>query len=813
MLFNTTGEKGAKIMLLGEFPSVEANQSGIAWSGKQGRLLDQLLRQAGVSRFECLLSFVARERPPGGDYKFFFHDKQNTAPKPILVEWLNALRRDIIEYQPNVIVALGAFPLWAMMGEWKLGDYRGAICEATLLSGVKVIPTEAPYTVMRMWDLTFPVIMDLRKAHRQSSFSGVPADNRVHIADATVNEFLDYCDFLCNDAEVMHIAADIETNKPNNHINRMGYAHSPDFGMSFEIIKGKMPLYPENDELRIWQAINNVAQCQRKIIYQNAPYDLSVLWSNNGILHTNLWADTMVMAHVLWPESKRSLGFLASICLDIPAWKHTSRDNPGLYNAQDCTSTIGIAHVLNEQIDTFGVREVFDREMSQIPVAIYLQLRGVKIDQEVQAALVKEAATKRDAAIVKLDEITGGTVNYNSPAQLQELLYMKLGLPVQYKRRKKASDNRKPTTDAEALEKLSRSHPHPILKLILEYRRWEKMRKGVSNPPSPDSRYHTSYNVCSGTKKNKGVVVLNEDEGGTETGRWSSSGSIIFPYGPGNLQNRNYFERLMFVPEPGKVLIQADYIQAEAVVVAYLTNDKNLKKIFAAKEDLHAYTASMMFSKPLATISKDSEERRIGKLLRHATNYSAGPAVVAKNIGIKMNEAKRLLELYKSVNPLLANWHTRTQDELNQTRTLTTPLGRKRRFLDRWGDDLFRSAYAFMPQSTVGDLLNLAIVDMYEDDANFHHAIDIWMQLHDAIYVQVDDNREAIAYAMKKLHQHMYKEIEVNSDIMTIEVDYSIGYNWKEMADARLTDAGVVETHVKRDDKKVWEVFACRSEN
>jgi DNA polymerase-1 len=792
--FATDGEVGAKILLLGEFPSVEAMQSGVAWSGQQGRLLDQMLRQAGISRFECLLSFVGRERPPGGNYSVLFHDKGNSVPKDMLAGWLEDLKQDLITYKPNVVVALGAFPLWALTGQWKLNDYRGAIMESVLLPGMKVIPTEAPYTVLRMWDLHFPMMMDLRKAQRQSRFYGL-------------SEFIDYTNFLCESEEVEHVAADTETSRPNNHINRMGYAHSPDYGLSFQLLNGRTPLYNENDEIKIWEQINKVAKCKKKLIYQNAPYDLSVLWSNNHILHDNLWMDTMVAAHVLWPESRRSLGFLASICLDIPAWKHTSQDNPGLYNAQDCTSTLGCALVMDAQVDSFGVREIFDREMSQLEVAIYLQLRGVRIDREVQQRLIKSAEETRDEAIAQLDAITGGGINYNSTQQLQELLYMRLGLPVQYKRRKRASDARKPTTDAEALEKLARSHDHPVLNNILSYRKWEKMRKALSNEPSPDGRYHTSYNVCSGTKKANGLVVDSEEGGGTSTGRWSSSGSIIFDFGPGNLQNQNYFVREMYVPEPGKVLIQADYIQAEAVVVAHLTNDHKLKQIFADGLDLHAHTASMMFGVPVESIGKDSHERKIGKLLRHATNYSAGPAVVAKNIGVKMAEAKRLLELYKSVNPLLANWHTKIQEELNRTKTLTTPLGRKRRFLDRWGDELFRSAYAFLPQSTVGDLLNIAIVDLY-NDTELAHPIDIWMQLHDAIYVQVDDNVEAIRYTMEKLYQHMHREIEVNHDTMVIDIDYSIGYNWKGMADARLVD-GVVETK----GKDGWEVFACRTQD
>lgn len=809
MKFNMTGEKGAKIMLLGEYPSVEANQSGVAWSGTQGRLLDQLLRQADISRFECLLGFAARERPPGGDWRFFFSSKGMTEPKDVLKGWLEELKQDIQIYNPTVIVALGALPLWALTGEWKLSDYRGSLMESTLVPGVKVIPTESPYSIQRMWELTFPTMMDLRKAKRQSEFHGLPEDKRIHVADATIEQFLDYTRFLVESDEVDMIAADTETSRPNNHVNRMGYAHSPDYGMSFPLLNGRTPLLNENDELRAWEAIARVATCPKKLVYQNAAYDIPVLYRNNGILHNNLYMDTMIAAHVLWPESKRSLGFLASICLDIPAWKHTSGSSPGLYNAQDCTSTIAIAKVLEGELDRFGVRDVFDMEMAQIPLAIYLQLHGMLIDKGVQQELLEEATEKKSSVLADLNTLTGGDVNFNSPAQLQRLLYERMGLPVQYKRRKRGTDPRKPTTDAEALKKLYRDTNNPVLAQILDYRKWEKLRKNVSNEPSPDSRYHSSYNICSKTSKVSGKVVMSDEEGGTDTGRWSSSASIILTFGPGNLQNINYWARRMYIPDPGKVMIQADYIQAEAVVVAYQTNDQNLKKIFRNKEDLHCYTAAMMFGVAPEEVTKDDPRRKIGKMLRHAKNYSAGPGVIAKALGIKMAEAKKLSEMYDGINPLLHNWHQKIQGELNSTRTLVTPMGRKRRFLDRWGDDLFRSAYAFIPQSTVGDLLNVSMTSLYEDE-EAQRRMDILMQLHDAIYIQVDDTPEDVAWGMEKLREHMIREVEVSGDQMIIDVDFSIGPNWGEMADARLSE-GVAEVQVKRDGEKVWEAYTCQT--
>ncbi len=107
------------------------------------------------------------------------------------------------------------------------------------------------------------------------------------------------------------------------------------------------------------------------------------------------------------------------------------------------------------------------------------------------------------------------------------------------------------------------------------------------------------------------------------------------------------------------------------------------------------------------------EQRTIGKSIRHATNYSGGPAVVQKKLQIPLREAKSYLSRFTSITPQLAVWHGKLREKLQEDRTLITPLGRKRIFMDRWGDQLFRSAYAFIPQSTIGDLLNISFVDFY----------------------------------------------------------------------------------------------------
>jgi len=96
--------------------------------------------------------------------------------------------------------------------------------------------------------------------------------------------------------------------------------------MSIFLLKGRAPALPEKDELRLWQTFARLVAC-KKVIMQNGAYDIGVLWHNNHILVENLWMDTLIAAHVCWPELPRDLGFLGSICLDVPPWKGNGKSN------------------------------------------------------------------------------------------------------------------------------------------------------------------------------------------------------------------------------------------------------------------------------------------------------------------------------------------------------------------------------------------------------------------------------------------------------------------------------------------------------
>ena len=517
-------------------------------------------------------------------------------------------------------------------------------------------------------------------------------------------------------------------------------------------------------------------------------YDIGVLWHHLNILAPKYKYDVMVAAHVVWPEVRRSLGFLASLCLNVPRWKDTSQSAPTMYNASDAANTYGIWYYMEKELQKTGSYHTFEFEMMQVWPAVMMQLQGLKVDTDVQNHLILSINQRLVELQTEIHtEIGDDKLNIGSPQQLQKLLYIDMKLPFQYKRRKSRFDERKVTTEAAALRKLYRETKNELLSKILEWKKLNKLVKFVNIPLSPESRVHTSYNITGATMARSTRKGLVDDEGTYKSfGRWSSSKSIILPFGSGNLQNIPKKARKIYTAPLGQVFLQADYMQAEAVVVAYCISDYAMISLFQesfglSREerkdrnlDIHKLTAATMFRTPIEDVTP--EQRSIGKMIRHATNYSAGPMVLANGIECSLKEAKVLLEQFHCTTPQLKLWHQSIQKELYQTRTLTNLLGRKHRFLERWGDELFRSAYSFIPQSTVGDLLNTALLRLYN---HYGDQYDIVLQLHDAIYILVDEDK--VPQAIEDIRKSMLMPLYYKGTEFTIDVDFSVGRSWGEL--------------------------------
>jgi len=784
VIVKTVGPQDSKMFFLGEAPGEVEEATGLPFQNMNGagKVFNLILSQNGINRRDVRIRNVALRRPPANNMGHFFYDAKCTVPKPELVEWIEQLRLELEANKPNIVVAMGAYALWALTGMKKISEARGYLLTSTLVPGLKVLPTYHPQAVNYEWKL-FPVsVFDVRKAVHHSETTTMPADKTRYVAPASFDIFMDYLETIRRGKQ--RFAFDIEAHIGTAYPYLLGIANSNSFGMSFYIMKNNKPTLSAIDEAHLWYKLAQIAkECES--IMHNASYDKAVMWHHHGVLFENVYMDTLIAAHVLWPEFPRDLGFLGSLVLDVQPWKNLSKVDAAVYNVLDAIRTYAIHEPLEKELEKQKLMDTYKFEMSMLDPAIMMQLQGVKCDLKVRQDLIE--ATRAFAGHLKseLDRQFQKEVNFNSPKQMQQLLYYELGLEPQFKRRKSVEQTRVMTTDTKAMKRLARKYPnHTWLTKILDYKKLLKLDGFLSAEPSPEGRYHTSYNITGSS---------TETEGRKSFGRWSSSESIILPYGSGNLQNIPPIARKMYCCDEGKIWVTADYKQAEAVVVAHLIGDVRLQQFFqkaftCAKEDqskydVHKLTASLMFNVPYDEVTKDM--RKIGKTLRHACSYSAGPQVVADALGIELKDAKLLLEIYHKANPLLKVWYTSIQNELRATRCLTTPLGRKHRFLDRWGDQLFRSAYSFQPQSTVGDLLNRSMRILYD---KYGDKIDIMLQLHDAIYVQCDNNRESIEATIEMLKECMIRPLKIGFEEFIIGVDFKIGTHWGDMDDSEEFD-------------------------
>lgn len=789
MLSRAYGPTDSSLYFLGESAEDEDIRTGMPFQNLfgAGKTFNLMLSQNNINRRDTRIRYLVPRKLTAGNTKVLFHDSKCTIPKAELVAWIENLRYELEANKPKVIVAMGSLALWALTGIKKISEVRGYAIPCNLVEGIKVIPTFNPVTTTGEWKL-FPIsVFDVRKANYHATFSGFKTDKTVYAAPADYDMFMDYLETIR--ANNKRFAFDIEAHIGTAYPYLLGVADSPTFGMSFFNMKNNKPTISSRQEAALWHKLAQVGKSCESIMH-NASYDKAVMWHHHGVLFENVYMDTLIAAHIIWPEFPRDLGFLGSITLDVAPWKNLSKVDPSVYNVLDAIRTFGISIPLEAEIKKQKLEKTYNFEMSMLDPAIMMQLRGVKCDTAVRKTLIDEAHDTAKSLKAALDDQFKREINFNSSKQVIQLLYFDLKLEPQFKRRKSKEQTRVMTVDKKAMLRLARMYSnHPWLTKILDYKKQLKLLNFLEAEPSPTERYHTSYNITGSAK---------EDEGRKSFGRWSSSESIILSYGSGNLQNVPPTARKMFRADEGKIFVQADMKQAEAVVVAHLIGDVKLQQFFhkaftsskeeAANYDVHKLTASTMFNIPYEQVTPDI--RKIGKTLRHACSYSAGPQVVADQLGVDLKSAKSLLAMYHKASPLLKVWYSIIQEELKRTRCLVTPLGRKHRFLDLWGDTLFRSAYSFKPQSTVGDFLNESMKILYDRHGT---EIDIMMQLHDAIYTQCDDNQSAVDRTMNMMHDCMVRPIKIGFEEFIIEVDFKTGYYWGDLDESELSPEAELE--------------------
>ena len=522
---------------------------------------------------------------------------------------------------------------------------------------------------------------------------------------------------------------------------------------------------------------------------QNAKFDRLVLLCQ-GIIMAGVVFDSMLASYILNPDGIHNLGDLARRYLGLTAKSYTDLVPSGKtiadldistvadYCGMDVHVTFQLVSKLREQLKKIPALDKLLLEVEQPlePVLAAMEYRGIRID----TAYLKEISQQLEIDLAKFEqqvyELAEEKFNLGSPKQLSQILFEKLGLSTKYSRKIQTGYS----TDAATLERLQEVDEIGIIDAILEYRTLSKLKSTyVDALPKlvrkDTQRVHTDFNQAA-----------------TSTGRLSSSNP--------NLQNipiRTVFSRKIrkaFLPEPGWLLVAADYSQIELRILAHLSQEPILVEAYRQNEDIHTVTARLIFEKE--DVSPD--ERRLAKTINFGVIYGMGSVRFSRSTGIDKVSAnefiKRFNERYSQVFTYLAD----VKKQAISQGYVETILGRRRYFdftsntlrafkgnkpesidvsklknLGVYDAGLLRAAANAPIQGSSADIIKIAMAKLREVLQNYQaHML---LQVHDELVFEVPPHE------WEEL-QPQIKSVMESAVSLTVPlvVDVRAGENWME---------------------------------
>jgi DNA polymerase-1 len=252
--------------------------------------------------------------------------------------------------------------------------------------------------------------------------------------------------------------------------------------------------------------------------------------------------------------------------------------------------------------------------------------------------------------------------------------------------------------------------------------------------------------------------------GTDKTGRLSSKANH---QGMGtNIQNQPKKFRTYYIPEKDQVILSPDLSQAEAFVFVYKAHAEKLKQRMLKGEKIHAVVANWMHDKPISELTSD--QYRDVKAVVYSSTYGVGINKLATIMERSVAETKVIKQKYDDVVPEVQRYHKDVEDQVNNTRLITNPYGRRRVFTGFINADTLRSAYSQYPQSTVVDTIDIGILGLWlikSDD------IYITAQVHDEAVISLPPNKVDWFTPYIKAHLETLREIEIDGELLVIPVD------------------------------------------
>ncbi len=506
-------------------------------------------------------------------------------------------------------------------------------------------------------------------------------------------------------------------------------------------------------------------------ILQNGKFDYSMLKAQVDIKIDNFY-DTMLAERILTTGKRQAinLGVIAEKYLDIKLekdWESYDWKTVAItkkfdqrhfnYSALDVLVLFPVQKKQFEQMSKMKLLKIASLEFALAPIVAEMEIRGIGIDEEKWRENIKEMKEKRDVVAEKIQnefrpffkheavDLFGqkqDVVNLNSPSQLVDA-FAKVGVDI-------------PSTSSIVLKKTN----HPLTEMLLEYRGYEKLISSFGDT------------LLEKIHPQTGRIHCDFMQIGADTGRFTSSNP--------NLQQipADSTFRGGFTPSPGYKFITGDYSQAELRIMAELSEDENFMEAYLNNKDLHTLTAAQMYGIPVDEVRHDVE-RFQAKSINFGLMYGRGAASLAAQLGVSVNESKKLVKKYLKTYRGVDKWLENAADEAVR-KGYTRTLGGRIRYFQKpdKSDAAYERKIAHIRrqgkntpiQGASADMTKYAIV--FTDRRIKKEGFDAYIvhTVHDEIVVeakddQAEDVRQAMVEEMKRAHDLLLKKVPSKVDV------------------------------------------------
>lgn len=410
-----------------------------------------------------------------------------------------------------------------------------------------------------------------------------------------------------------------------------------------------------------------------------------------------------------------------------------------------------------QRLQELGMKTLYDElEMPLSKVLYDMEKEGILADREELVRYGESLVDRIEELQKAVYEAAGEEFNLNSPKQLGEILFGKLGLPGSKKTKSGYS------TAADVLEKLSTEYP--IVADILEYRTLAKLKStyadGLLQCIGEDGRIHTTFQQTV-----------------TATGRISSTDP--------NLQNipmRMELGRKIrkaFIPKEGYVFMDADYSQIELRLLAHMSKDEQLIEAYKQDADIHKITASKVFHTPLNEVT--DLQRRNAKAVNFGIVYGISSFGLSQDLSINRKEAEMYIQSYFDQYPKVKEFLDETVEQAQENGYVTTMFGRRRPLPEIMSSNFMQRSFGKRVamnapiQGTAADIMKKAMLLVWKELRMRGLKSKILIQVHDELLLEVKKEEEEC------VREILVRGMKEAADLLVaLEVDVHCGDNWYE---------------------------------